>query len=62
MKKVTCKDLNPNSTDDAVFTAETEEEVIDQAIDHARKEHPEDISGMSDPEMRDFVRSKITEV
>ena len=61
MKTLACKDIDPSSTCDYKSTGNTDEEVLRDMMDHAKGEHADSISGMSDEEMSKMMRPHIKE-
>lgn len=63
MMKLTCKDLNPNSTCHYEAHGETAKEVAENMMAHATAEHAADLEkmGMSDEEMMQLLESKAHE-
>lgn len=47
--------------DDFVARGNSEEEVINQMMNHARMNHPDKMEDMPEEEMRNMMRSKIKE-
>ncbi len=61
MKKLCCKDINPNTPCDYEATGETIEEVAEKMMGHAKTAHHDDVKDMTDQEMKDMMESKAHE-
>ena len=61
MKKVACKDINPETDCDFEATGNSDKEVVNKMTAHIKAEHPDDVKGMSDGEIREMVQSKVHE-
>jgi len=59
MKKVSCKDINPDSTCDFEATGDSAKEVTGKMLDHVKKEHGDDVAGMSNTDIRTMIDAKI---
>ena len=53
MKRISCSDLALGYACDRIFEAETDDEVLEQALAHARDEHGGD--GLSEDELRKTI-------
>ena len=61
MKKVSCKDINPDSSCSFEATGSNAKEAVNAMVGHIRAEHTGDVEGMSDGEVRKMVESKVHE-
>ena len=61
MKKLCCKDINPNTPCDYEATGDTVSEVAKQMLGHARMAHSEDIEDMTNEQVIDMLESKVHE-
>ena len=60
MKTLTCKDLG-NETCNFEARGETNEEVVDNMMEHAKVAHPADLNKMSESDMREKMEASIKE-
>lgn len=58
MKKLCCKDINPNTACDYEATGDTVTEVAEKMIPHARTAHADDVKDMTDEQMREMFEAK----
>ena len=58
MKELTCKDMGIMECD-FVAKGETEDEVTQSMMDHAKQAHPEKMGAMPEEEMRNMMKSKV---
>lgn len=58
MMKLSCKDIDATSACDFETTGETKEEVAGQMMAHAKADHADKVSGMSDADMMGMMASK----
>jgi predicted small metal-binding protein len=58
MKTLSCNSMG-NAMCDFVATGETDEEVVDKMMAHAKISHPEDLTKMSENDMREKMKSNI---
>ena len=61
MKKVSCKDIKPDSTCTFEATGETSKEVAGKMLDHIKKDHADDVSGMDNAGVRNMIEAQIHE-
>jgi len=59
MKKVSCKDIKPDSTCNFEATGATTGEVVKQMFDHVKRDHADDVAGMSNTDIRTMIESKV---
>jgi predicted small metal-binding protein len=59
MKKVSCVDINPESSCSFEATGSNTKEAVNQMMDHIRSEHPDDVKGMSDADIRKKVEANV---
>ena len=57
--KLTCKDINPDTTCDFEVTGETATEVATKMVEHAKTHHTDEVKSMSDGEMIKEFESKV---
>ncbi len=58
MKTLTCTDMG-NATCDFVAVGQTDDEVVDKMMEHAEVAHPEDLTKMSETDMRAKMKANI---
>lgn len=61
MKTLKCKDMDPSSTCDYKATGNTDEEVMQNMMTHARADHADKVTGMTDEQMIDMMKPNIKE-
>lgn len=59
MKKVSCKDISPDSTCNFEATGKTEKDVVRMMFDHVKSDHSNDVTGMSDADIRTMIAAKV---
>lgn len=59
MMKLTCKDMDPNSTCDFEATGNSASEVASNMMTHAKEAHPENMTSMSEVDMMNAMEAKV---
>ena len=59
MKKVSCKDIKPDSACDFEATGESTGEVVKKMFDHIKNDHVDATAGMSNADIRTMIESKV---
>jgi len=58
MKTLSCKDLGTMECD-FVAKGETEDEVVNSMMEHAKEMHPEKVGAMPEEEMKNMMKSQV---
>jgi predicted small metal-binding protein len=61
MKKLSCKDVNPNTDCHFEATGESSAEVAGKMFGHVRAQHADDVKDMDDTALRAMLESKVHE-
>ncbi len=61
MMKLTCKDINPDTRCEFEASGASASEVASMMMDHAKTNHYEDVSGMTDEEIIKMMEAKVHE-
>ena len=57
--KLSCRDVDPNSTCDFVANGNSPGEVAGKMMSHIKSEHADKMEDMSDTDMMSMVKSKV---
>jgi len=59
MKKISCKDINPETSCTYEASGDTAKQVVGKMMAHLKSDHMNDLKGMNDGEICSMIESKI---